>query len=164
MSTNPYITRTASKDAEHQLFQAASALRRVAQTGAKPKSQEGRAATALLLQAAIAWRQSAIDNVTKQGGELRPRPPFDRPPRVATKNSPPKPPTYNYRIQYWASKYAWDKQDGLPAGDAATKLVHTAIIGTRKTKRTRPDQQQKEQPEDQDPTLLDKTQDIQPTT
>ena len=67
MSTNPHITRTASKDAEHQLFQAASALRRVAQSGAKPKSEEGKAATAALLQAAIAWRQSAIDNVTQQG-------------------------------------------------------------------------------------------------
>ena len=164
MSTNPHITRTASKDAEHQLFQAASALRRVAQSGAKPKSEEGRAATAALLQAAIAWRQSAIDNVTQQGREPRSRPPFDTPPRMADKKSPPKPPTYNYRIQYWASKYAWDKQDGLPAGDAATNLVHTAIIGTTKTKRTRPDDQQKEQPGDQDPTLLDETPDIQPTT
>ena len=163
MSTNPYITRTASKDAEHQLFQAASALRRVAQTGAKPKSQEGRDATAQLLQAAIAWRQSAIENLTQQGGELRSRPPFDNPPRMADKKSPPKPPTYNYRIQYWASKYAWDKQDGLPAGDAATKLVHTAIIGTRKTKHAKPAEQQNDQPREEDPTLLNTTRDIQPT-
>ena len=164
MSTNPHITRTASKDAEHQLFQAASALRRLAQSGAKPKSEEGKADTAALLQAAIAWRQSAIDNVTQQGRESRSRPPFDKPPRMADKKSPPKPPTYNYRIQYWASKYAWDKQDSQPAGDAATKLVHTAIIGTTKTKRTRPEEQQKEKPGDQAPTLLDETLDIQPTT
>ena len=39
---------------------------------------------------------------------------------------------YYNRLFFWASRYAWDKHDGLDAREAAPNLVITAYVGYRK--------------------------------
>lgn len=118
----------ASRSSGQALEAAAARLRELRQDRGTP-APVGQAAVRTLLQAAVEWRESARAAAEAQALPPRPRPAFNKPPRLPTMDSPPARQRYQHALTWWASRYAWDVAEGRPIGDAATGLVHTALVG-----------------------------------
>ena len=79
----------------------------------------GRAQARRFLRAAIALSDSAVKTTYDAGQEPKTTKSGDRP---GTKK-------YYNRLFSWASRYAWDKHDGLDARETAPNLVITVYVG-----------------------------------
>ena len=78
-----------------------------------------------LLQVAESWRAAARESALAAGHEDRPRPRFANPPALL--KAPIGFRKYRRRLAWWASRYAWDRADGLPVEESAKGLIHTAM-------------------------------------
>ena len=110
------ITPFASEESLAALKQAAADLRAAVRKGDTPAYNP---IAQRLMQAAVDWRESAIANAAAQGVPPKERPKFTVPPDNDVLRG--------FRLQWWASKYAWDKADGLPLEDSAKALIGAAI-------------------------------------
>ena len=61
-----------------------------------------------------------------------PSPTFRQSPKAPKLGARPATKKYCNRLFFWASRYAWDKHDGLEAREAARNLVITAYVGYSK--------------------------------
>ena len=59
---------------------------------------------------------------------------FTGPPKPPTPEDPPGVFVYVRALQWWASRYAWDRADGLPSLEAASGLLRVAVVGPAKKK------------------------------
>ena len=122
----------ASRDARRKLLNEAERTADLAAAHHSLGSPEFRQQAHRLLKAAITWLESAVKATQDAENVLRPNPSF----RQANKPPNPKarPGAMKYRscLLYWASQYAWDKNDGLDAQESARYLVLTAYLGYQK--------------------------------
>ena len=95
---------------------------RISAPGFQQKAQE-------LLDATVEWRGRAMEFYLVQGEQIKPRPKFAGKPDLGDPAKPPNRRIYQGRLGWWASRYAWDKADGLPLAEATGGLLHTAIVG-----------------------------------
>ncbi|MCY4367755.1 MAG: hypothetical protein OXE17_16265 [Chloroflexi bacterium] len=131
----------ASREARRKLLNEAERTADLAAAHHSPGSPEFRQQAHCLLEAAIAWLESAVKATQDAENVLRPNPSF----RQANKPPNPKdrPGAMKYRscLLYWASQYAWDEHDGLDAQESARYLVLTAYLGYQKRVQEKPQQQ-----------------------
>lgn len=79
------------------------------------------------MQAAENWRAAARERTLAAGGEDRRRPRFGNPPALL--KAPVDVRKYRCMLTWWASRYVWDRADGLPVEESAKGLIHTALAG-----------------------------------
>ena len=120
-----------------ELYRSARRLRRVFTQGEGVKDKDYSKRAIGLLEAAVAWRDSACRVAKAEGTGQQPRPKFAGVPRKTNPTNPPGHRRYNGALTWWASRYAWDKADGLPVEEAAMNLMRTAIVGTREDREKR---------------------------
>lgn len=82
-----------------------------------------------LLLAAVSWGAGARERTATV--KLRPR--FGRPPAWLT--TPPRWSTYLHDLSWWASRYAWDRAEGLPVEESDKGLLYPAILGPARPSR-----------------------------
>ena len=121
-----------------ELFRSARRLRLVFTEGAGMKDEEYPQRVKELLDAAIAWRESALEMVRKKGWDEKTRPAFSQVPPKPDPQAPPPPKQYAVHLTWWASRYVWDVGDGLPFNESALGLMHTAIVGAHEEEPERP--------------------------
>ena len=119
----------ATNKAQKRLIKAAVKVSKRRREGLDLQDEEYRAAVKGLLEAAVEWRESAV---VKKNGErrTRKRPTFTEPPAIPDPDKPPKLATFLGNLTFWASRYAWDHEDGQgDVVEAANGLVKTAAAG-----------------------------------
>ena len=122
----------ASKATQLDLLKQAEGVAELAAAGHSPGSPEVKQQARLLLRAAVAWQESAVQASMAAGEQPRSRPAFQDGPKPPDLKAQPGPKKYHSRIFLFASRYAWDKRDGLDAREAARNLVLTAYVGFQK--------------------------------
>ena len=80
-----------------------------------------------LLRVAEDWRETARARTLAAGKPDKPRPRFLNTPALL--DAPTHWRRYRHDLRWWASRYAWDKADGLPTVDSARGLIRTALMG-----------------------------------
>lgn len=121
--------RRATKKAQKRLITAAVKVSKRRREGLNLQDEKYRAAVKGLLEAAVDWRESAV---VKGNGErrTRKRPTFPMLPPPPDPDKPPKLATFLGNLTFWASRYAWDHEDGQgDVVEAANGLVKTAAAG-----------------------------------
>ena len=126
-----YFSR-ASRRTQFELLKQAEGVAELAAAGRSPGSPEVKQQARLLLRAAVAWQESAVQASLAAGEEPRSRPAFQNGPKPPDLKAQPGPKKYHSRIFLFASRYAWDKRDGLDARESARNLVLTAYVGFQK--------------------------------
>ena len=121
----------ADKAKLNRIHQLARKLKRLARQGARPESPEAREVIRELLAAAAAWRESARERARALGLPEGERPRFSNPPGPTDPGNLPNHKQYNQNLRWWASRYAWDRAQGLHTGESRKRLVMTAVMGPR---------------------------------
>ena len=140
---NKYTQRDAahaSRETKRELLKQARTVATLAAAGHGPASPEVKEQARLLLKAAIDWQQSAVEAAAETGAAPRSRPNFQQEPKPPDLKAQPGSKKYHSRIFFWASRYAWDKRDGLDAREAARNLVLTAYVGYQPNQPDKTDQ------------------------
>ena len=127
--SRPRYSSWASKATQLDLLKQAVGVAELAASGHGPGSPEVKQQARLLLRAAVAWQESAVQASMAAGEQPRSRPTFQDGPKPPGLKAQPGPKKYHSRIFLFASRYAWDKRDGLDAREAARNLVLTAYVG-----------------------------------
>ena len=128
----PNNSARASREAKRELLKQAERVAGLAAASHGPGSPEVRQQARQLLNAAVAWQESAIKATLDAGEQPRTRPTFQHGPKPPNLEAQPGARKYHSRLFFWASRYAWDKHDGLDAREAARNLVLTAYMGYHK--------------------------------
>ena len=128
----------ATRESKRELLKQAKQVATLAAAGHGPTSPEVKEQARLLLKAAIDWQNSAIQAAADSGTEARPRPNFQQGPKPPDLKAQPGQRKYHSRIFFWASRYAWDKRDGLNAREAARNLVLTTYVGFHRNDSEKP--------------------------
>ena len=126
---SPRYFSWASRETRLDLLKQAERVAILAAAGHSPGSPEVKQQARLLLRAAVAWQESAVQASMAAGEQPRSRPAFQDGPKPPDLKAQPGPKKYHSRIFLFASRYAWDKRDGLDAREAARNLVLTAYVG-----------------------------------
>ena len=119
----------ASTETKREVLKQAKQVGTLAAAGHSPGSAKIKEQARLLLKAAIDWQNSAVEAAAEAGKEARARPHFQNGPKPPDLKAQPGAKKYQSRLFFWASRYAWDKRDGLDAKEAARNLVLTAYVG-----------------------------------
>ena len=127
--SRPRYSSWASRETRLDLLKQAEGVAELAAAGHSPGSPEVKQQARLLLRAAVAWQESAVQASMAAGEQPRSRPAFQDGPKPPDLKAQPGPKKYHSRIFLFASRYAWDKRDGLDAREAARNLVLTAYVG-----------------------------------
>ena len=125
----PRYSSWASGETKLDLLNQAERVAELAAAGHSPGSREVKQQARLLLKAAVAWQETAVQASLEAGEQPRSRPAFQNGPKPPDLKAQPGPKKYHSRIFLLASRYAWDKRDGLDAREAARNLVLTAYVG-----------------------------------
>lgn len=103
-----------------------------------PGSPEVKKQARRLLRAVVAWRGSAVKATLDAGKEAKPRPTFGQAPKPPNLEARPEAKKCHSRLFFWASRYAWDKHDGLDAKLATRNLVLAVSVGYSKPTEKKP--------------------------
>ena len=112
---------------DYELIAAAKKLYRPYRAGRPLTDPAFGEAAKNLLRVAVNWREAARARSLAAGRPDKPRPRFANPPALL--DAPTDWHTFRRHLSWWASRYAWDKADGLPTKESARGLIRTALMG-----------------------------------